>query len=96
MSRAKFEREVAEYRSMEDTYVKRGWWLMQAAFPVVKVALLTTRTRPAMLALAVRIDFTDYDLRPLSVKFIDPFDDRELGFHELMTHLPRIDPAMTD
>lgn len=96
VSRAKFEREVAEYRSMEDTFVKRGWWLMQAAFPIVKVAYLTTKTRPSMLALAVRVDFNDYDLRPPSVKFVDPFDDRELGFHELLTKLPRLEPAMTD
>jgi hypothetical protein len=67
---------------------------MEAEFPFVKVAFATVNMKPRILAIAVRIDFTDYDLLPLSVKFIDPFEDRELSVAELHTRLPRIDPTV--
>jgi len=62
VSRAKFDREVAAYRGLEATYRKRGWLLLEAEFPVA----------------AVVVDFTDYDLQPLSVRFVDPFTRERL------------------
>jgi hypothetical protein len=73
VSRAKFDREVAAYRSVEATYRKRGWLLLEAEFPEVVVAFAATKLRPAPVVTAVVVDFTDYDLQPLSVRFIDPF-----------------------
>ena len=67
---------------------------MEATFPVVRVAFATVDMKPRVLAIAARIDFTDYDLLPLSVKFVDPFEDRELPAGELLTRLPRRDPAV--
>jgi len=98
VSRRKFEREVARLRTSERLLVARGIWVTEAEFPYVKVAFLATRMVPRAVALAVRVDFTDYDVRPFSVKFWDPFDDRELLTSELQTMLPRrIDaPVVTD
>lgn len=35
VSRAKFDRELAQYRALEDDYLRRGWWLLKAEFPEV-------------------------------------------------------------
>ncbi|MGA0594264.1 putative metal-binding protein [Enterovirga sp. CN4-39] len=93
VSRAKFERELAAYRAAEPTFVARGIWLMHAEFPVMKFAFLAAKLRPAQIVLAARIDFTDYDLHPLSVRFVDPFDDRELAKEQLQSLMRRLDPA---
>jgi hypothetical protein len=95
VSRAKFDREVAAYRSIEPTLIARGWWLMKAEFPIVEVGFVTVNMRPAVLLFAVRIDFTDYDLKPLSVRFIDPFTKKILLGAEMPAPLLKRDPAMT-
>jgi hypothetical protein len=58
---------------METTYRKRGWLLLDAAFPEICIAFGVPKLRPFPIVAAVVIDFTDYDLRPLSVRFVDPF-----------------------
>ena len=78
VSRAKFDREVGAYRELEATYRKRGWLLLEAKFPEVFVAFAATKLRPAPIVAAVVVDFTDYDLRPLSVRFVDPFTREKL------------------
>jgi hypothetical protein len=73
VSRAKFDREIAAYRKMEAAYRRRGWLLLDVAFPEVCIAFGMPKLRPFPIVAAVVIDFTDYDLRPLSVRFVDPF-----------------------
>jgi hypothetical protein len=78
VSQAKFDREVAAYRDLEATYRKRGWLLLEAKFPEVLVAFAATKLRPAPIVAAVVVDFTDYDLQPPSVRFVDPFTREKL------------------
>jgi len=78
VSRAKFDREVAAYRNLEATYRKRGWLLLDAEFPEVFVVFAATKLRPAPIVAAVVVDFTDYDLQPPSVRFVDPFTREKL------------------
>ncbi|MDE5446369.1 hypothetical protein GWG65_34415 [Bradyrhizobium sp. CSA207] len=73
VSRIKFAREVANYRSMESAYRNRGWLLLDAEFPEVFVVFAATKPRPPPILAAVVLDFTNYDLRPPSVTFVDPF-----------------------
>jgi len=97
VSRRKFAREVGQLREIEQTLVSRGWWIMKAEFPYVKVAFATVGMRPRVIPFALKVDFTDYDVRPLAVTFVDPFEDRELTAMEMMTRLPRrlpLDPAI--
>lgn len=89
VSRAKFEAEVAKFDKHRASYLKRGWLMVRAEFPIVEIAFLTTNLRPAMLALTARFDFTDFDLKPLSVKFIDPFSGAELLGEQLPTLMKR-------
>ncbi|KRR16188.1 putative metal-binding protein [Bradyrhizobium retamae] len=73
VSRVKFERELANYRSMESAYRKRGWILLDAEFPEIFVVFAATKLRPPPIVAAIVLNFTDYDLRPPSVRFVDPF-----------------------
>ncbi|CDX57957.1 conserved hypothetical protein [Mesorhizobium plurifarium] len=85
VSRRKFEREVARYRSLEGDYRRRGWFLVEAAFPIVVVIFVSPKVAPKSIVCAVRLDFTNYDLVPPSVTFVDPFTGvalpmKSLGF----------------
>lgn len=97
VSRAKFDREIAAYREMEATYRKRGWLLLDADFPEVCVAFAATKLRPSPMVAAVVIDFTDYDLRPLSVRFVDPFTREPLTMRNInfmMLRRPAMPPEV--
>lgn len=89
VSRAKFEREIAEYRALEGDYLARGWLLVKAEWPVVVVVLASDKTKPPAIVAAVQFDYTNYDAEPPSVRFVDPFSGRVLTFKELPTRLPR-------
>ncbi|MBY3347861.1 hypothetical protein HFO60_27250 [Rhizobium leguminosarum] len=88
VSRRKFEREVAQYRELEDSYRRRGWFLLDATFPTVLVLFVALKVTPRSLVCAVRLDFTNYDLVPPSVTFVDPstgtvLPAKSLGFKML-------------
>ena len=77
VTRLKFERELELWRENEDTYRRRGWILLAEKELAVEIGFLGRLSIgggpiPAMTA-CVRIDFTNFDLEPPSVEFIDPF-----------------------
>ena len=89
VSRIKFEREIADYRTYESDYRTRGWFLVKAEWPEVIVVLASDKAKPPAIVAAVQFDYTNYDAEPPSVRFIDPFSGRVLPFQELPTRLPR-------
>ena len=97
VSRAKFDREITDYRSMEDDYRARGWFLVKARWPLAVVVLASNKTIPPSIVTAVQFDYTNYDAEPPSVRFVDPFSGRLLLFKEIPSRLPRmiIGPEMT-
>ena len=77
VTRLKFERELELWRENEETYRRRGWILLDHRELDVDIGFLGRlplgpQPMPAMSA-CVRVDFTDYDLSPPSVEFINPF-----------------------
>ena len=93
VSRAKFEREVARYRELEEEHTRRGWFLIKAEYPEVFVVFGAPQLRPPALVFGVLIDFTDYDLWPPSVKLVDPFTREPYKNQDLPYRLLR-QPAM--
>ncbi|MER8541437.1 putative metal-binding protein [Mesorhizobium sp. M0322] len=91
VSRRKFEREIARYRQLEDTYRRRGWFLLEATFPSVLVLFAAVKVTPRPLVCAVRLDFTNYDLMPPSVKFVDPSTGSALPMKSLGFQMMRLD-----
>jgi hypothetical protein len=76
VTRRKFERELELWREQEEVYRRRGWFMLSQAELSVDIGFLGRlpvgrQPIPAMSA-CVRIDFTDYDLQPPSVEFINP------------------------
>lgn len=92
VSRAKFERELAQFRRLEAMHRKRGWWVMSAEFPAVQIAFATPACRPVVIAVCARIDFTNYDLWPPSIVFVDPFDGRPLPLEQINAPFLRMTP----
>ncbi|MDQ3934436.1 MAG: hypothetical protein M3340_07360 [Actinomycetota bacterium] len=76
VSRLKVERELELWRENEDTYRRRGWLLLGQRELEVDIGFLGRlpiggQQVPAMTA-CVRLDFTNYDLSPPSLEFINP------------------------
>lgn len=92
VSRAKFNRELKQFRRLETMHRKRGWWVMSAEFPVVQIAFATPNCRPVVVAVCVRVDFTNYDLWPPSVTFVDPFTGQPLGLEQINAPFFRMTP----
>ena len=58
VSRTKFDREIAEYRSFEADYQARGWFLLKAEWPLAIVLFATKKTKPPTIVTAVQFDYT--------------------------------------
>lgn len=93
VSRAKFDREITDYLSLEADYRARGWFLVKADWPVAIVVLASNKTSPPAIVTAVRFDYTNYDAEPPSVRLIDPFSGRFLLSKELPIRLLRALPG---
>jgi hypothetical protein len=89
ISRVKFARELEKFKSIESFNRERGIVLIRAEFPDIVLAFMTFRIRPVVVAFTVRINFTNYNLEPPSVQFIDPLTERLVREEELCTRLPR-------
>ena len=93
VSRAKFESEITDYRSLEADYRARGWFLVKADWPTAVVVLASSKTSPPAIVTAVQFDYTNYDAEPPSVRLVDPFSGRLLLNKELPIRLPRMIPG---
>lgn len=93
VSRLKFERELAEYRELEDDYRRRGWLLLEASYPRVLVAMVATQLKVPVVVTGVCFDYTNYDAEPPSVRLVNPFTGEAYRPSELPTRLERQAPA---
>ena len=91
VSRIKFEAEISQFKSNQGEYIKRGIWLLKDAYPTALV-VFAKALNPVAVIFGALIDFTDYDLRPLSVTLVNPFTQVPLKSNELMTHFRRLIP----
>ena len=89
VSRAKFDREIAEFRSLERDHRARGWLLTHAEFPSVFVVLASPKCTPSAIVTGVSFDYTNYDAAPPSVQLVDPFTGKPYKFSELPTPVMR-------
>jgi hypothetical protein len=78
VSRRKVQREVDWWRANASTYRRRGWILIDHRDLVVEMALaapvqITGPGPLPILSACFRLDFSNYDLWPPSLRFIDLF-----------------------
>jgi len=93
VSRAKFEREVADFRRFADAYQQRGIFLIDASFPKAFAIILAIHAKPApMLPFGVLLDFSDYDVAPPSVQLVSPLTRAKLKRSEIPYDFLRLLP----
>ena len=89
VSRKKFNREVAEFRSQADEYIRRGWYLAKAKFPHALVVLATAKMQPAMVLCGILFDYSNYDAVPPSLRLVHPLTCEPYKLKDLPTQLMR-------
>lgn len=89
VSRVKFERELEEYRILEDEYRRKGWLLLAADYPRVLIALAARQLKPPAIVTGVAFDYTNYDAQPPSVRLVNPFTGEPYKGNQLPTSLNR-------
>lgn len=73
VSRRKFEAELERWRRQSSEHTKRGIFVLEASFPKVFAVFAAAHLVPPGVVFAVEVDFTNYDLWPPSVRFLQPF-----------------------
>jgi hypothetical protein len=68
---------------------QRGILLFDAEFPFMKLAFYAYRIKPFILAFAIKLDFTNYDLEAPSVEFIDFLTEKNITRPELSVQFLR-------
>lgn len=89
ISRRKFLLELEKLSAMEAHNRKRGVILIKAEFPDIIVSFMANQLHPAPLIFTVRFNFDNYDLEPISVRFINLFTGEPIN-HQL-SFLHKID-----
>ena len=89
ISRIKFERELAQYRAIEDEHLRRGWWVLSAEFPQLFIVFASPRLKPPAVIFGAILDFTNYDFWPPSVTLVNPFTREPYRQKELPTFMKR-------
>jgi hypothetical protein len=89
VTRAKFDREIAAFRDLANDYRSRGWFLMEAEFPLVVVMLAAPQLSPPAIVAGVSFDYTNYDADPPSVRLVNPFTLEPYRSTQLPTVLKR-------
>lgn len=83
VSKRKFELETGAFLNAAKIQRARGIFLLEHQFPDFKIAFSAPNIKPVPIIFAVNINFTNYDLEPLSVKFIHPLSFKVLTVKEL-------------
>jgi len=94
VSRQKFEREIEDWRRNSADHTRRGIFLVEATFPKVFAVFAAPHHAPPSVMFAVELDFTNYDVWPPSVRFINPFS-REPYRPGQLPPIVRVNPAGT-
>lgn len=69
--------------------------MLRAEFPIVVVGMATPRLKPTALPFAVRLDYTNYDEIPPSLRFVHPLTEEPILTKNMPTMLPRAKPPTT-
>jgi hypothetical protein len=94
VARAKYDREVEQFARDGARHRALGVLLLEAEFPTVLLGFAAPRLKPAAFVFGMLVDYTDYDLQPPSVRFVDPFTGRPLTAAEVPTKMMRtVQPA---
>jgi Predicted metal binding domain len=89
VSKAKFDRQIEEFRDLANVYRQRGWLLLEAEYPDVLAVLAAPQLQPPAIITGVAFDYSNYDAQPPSVRLVNPFTKVPYLGRELPTLLQR-------
>lgn len=81
--RTKVDRELSEYLQLAEHFRARGIWLLEYQFPKLLFAFVAKATKPPLAMFGIVMDFSNYDVEPPSIRFVDPLTKRALNRSEL-------------
>lgn len=76
VSKKKFEDQINKFKIVESTYRKRGIICTKISYPEAYFIFAIPKLIPYPIAFAVKINFSNYDVEPPSVVFINPFTEQ--------------------
>lgn len=85
----KFRRELDQFQAQAVRMREHGVLLLDVTERTLLVAFAAPQLQPAAIVVAVEFDYTDFDLQPPSVAFVDPFNGQRLKFEQLQTQMFR-------
>lgn len=88
--RAKFQRELDEFKAQQPAYHRRGVWLLDDTFPEIFLALMAVKSPSLSAVFGVIINFENYDVEPPSVRFVHPVTRQPLRAMDLPHRMPRL------
>ncbi len=83
VSLTKFKEEIDDFHKISNDWREKGVFLIHENYPIVEFLFTAPKIQPSAVAFAVRIDFTNYDIEPPSLKFICPFTKKILDRNEV-------------
>ena len=85
VSRTKFDEAIEGFSRVERGQRARGISLLKAEFPDAYLQFAAPQLTPSPILLAVAFNFENFDLQPISVRFVHPFTLQPLA---LMQQIP--------
>lgn len=89
VTKHKFQEETDMFFRLKEEYRRKGVLLLEQRYPDLFFAFVAPSLQPLPIGFAVRINFTNYDVQPLSVKFVHPLTLEPLMIEQVATRLPR-------
>lgn len=83
VTRKKVDQELKEFKDFETEYRRRGVFCSEIDEFTFRFLFSIPHIKPAPIAFAVEIDYTNWDFEPPSLKFIDPFTKTILKSNEV-------------
>lgn len=86
VTRKKFSDEVTKFRAVENKYRAKGMLCLEVNFPSVYFLFSIPKLVPYPIVFSTRINFTNYDVEPPSIVFINPFTRELLRREQIPIH----------
>ena len=88
----KFEQELVKFRAVEELYKAKGIICTKVAYPSTYFIFGAPKLIPIPLVFSVRVNFTNYDVEPPSVTFINPFTNEVLKREQIPISFIQLNP----
>ena len=89
VTQKKYFDELKKFNQIEEHYRNSGVILVKETYPNLYFEFAAPSLNPIPILFAVQINFANYDVEPLSVKFVHPLTLQPVLINEIATKLPR-------